>query len=138
MWLIPDAAPAATIVGDGEGALMKNGRGGAWRLLVAMLATLALVAGACGSDDATEDDAAPAVATTAAVEDTAAPAEEAPAEDAAAERQADALEEQAEQAPTEAQEEALEAEADRIEQEAGNADGGMTTENMPNTVPPAQ
>ena len=63
---------------------MKNGRGGAWRLLVAMLATLALVAGACGSDDATEDDAAPAVATTAAVEDTAAPAEEAPAEDAAA------------------------------------------------------
>ena len=58
--------------------------------------------------------------------------------DAAAERQADALEEQADQAPTEAQEEALEAEADRIEQEAGNADGGMTTENMPNTVPPAQ
>lgn len=60
------------------------------------------------------------------------------AEDAAAERQADSLEEQAEQAPTESQEEALENEADRIEQEAGNADGGMTTENMPDTVPPAQ
>ena len=59
-------------------------------------------------------------------------------QDAAAERQADALEEQAEQAPTQAQEEALEDEADRIEQQAGNADGGMTTENMPDTVPPAQ
>jgi NitT/TauT family transport system substrate-binding protein len=77
---------------------MKNGRGGAWRLLVAMLATLALVAGACGSDDATEDDAAPAVATTAAVEDTTAPAEEAPAEEAAAPAEEDAP---AEDAPAE-------------------------------------
>ncbi|MBO9500934.1 hypothetical protein [Brevundimonas sp. A19_0] len=57
------------------------------------------------------------------------------AEDAAAERKADALEEQAAMAPTEEQETALNAEADRIEQEAGNADGGMTTENTPNTSP---
>ena len=56
-------------------------------------------------------------------------------EDAAAERKADALEEQAAMAPTEEQETALNAEADRIEQEAGNADGGMTTENTPNTSP---
>jgi uncharacterized protein YcfL len=59
-------------------------------------------------------------------------------EDAAAEKQADALEEQAAAAPTEGQETALNAEADRIEQEAGNADGGMTTENTPNTSPSAQ
>jgi uncharacterized protein YcfL len=59
-------------------------------------------------------------------------------EDAAAEKQADALEEQAAQAPTEAEETALNAEADRIEQQAGNADGGMTTENTPNTSPSAQ
>lgn len=56
-------------------------------------------------------------------------------EDAAAEQQADALEAQADAAPTEAQEQALNAEADRIEQQAGNADGGMTTENTPNTSP---
>lgn len=55
--------------------------------------------------------------------------------DEAAEEQADALEEQAAAAPTEAQEQALNAEADRIEQQAGNADGGMTTENTPNTSP---
>ncbi|WP_029416042.1 hypothetical protein [Brevundimonas bacteroides] len=55
--------------------------------------------------------------------------------DEAAEEQADALEEQAAAAPTEAQEQALNAEADRIEQQAGNADGGMTTENSPNTSP---
>ncbi|MDZ4112956.1 MAG: hypothetical protein U1E18_25630 [Brevundimonas sp.] len=55
--------------------------------------------------------------------------------DKTAEVQADALEEQAAAAPTEAQETALNAEADRIEQEAGNADGGMTTENTPNTSP---
>ena len=59
-------------------------------------------------------------------------------QDAAAEKQADALEEQAAAAPTEAQETALNAEADRIEQQAGNADGGMTTENTPNTSPSAQ
>lgn len=57
-----------------------------------------------------------------------------PADDAA-EEQADALEEQAAAAPTEAQEQALNAEADRIEQQAGNADGGLTTENTPNTSP---
>ncbi|WP_298743404.1 hypothetical protein [uncultured Brevundimonas sp.] len=57
--------------------------------------------------------------------------------DNAAEQQADALEEQAAAAPTEAQETALNAEADRIEQQAGNADGGMTTENTPNTSPSA-
>lgn len=56
-------------------------------------------------------------------------------QDAAAEKQADALEAQAAQAPTEAQETALNAEADRIEQQAGNADGGMTTANTPNTSP---
>lgn len=55
--------------------------------------------------------------------------------DEAAEQQADALEEQAAAAPTEAQEQALNAEADRIEQQAGNADGGLTTENTPNTSP---
>ena len=33
------------------------------------------------------------------------------------------------------QEQALNAEADRIEQQAGNADGGMTTANTPNTSP---
>ncbi len=62
------------------------------------------------------------------------------AADKQAEIQADALEEQAAAAPTEAQETALNAEADRIEQQAGNADGGMTTENTPNTSPstPAQ
>ncbi|WP_122464549.1 hypothetical protein [Brevundimonas lutea] len=59
------------------------------------------------------------------------------AADAQAEQQADALEEQAAAAPTEAEETALNAEADRIEQEAGNADGGMTTENTPNTSPSA-
>ena len=55
--------------------------------------------------------------------------------DEKAEVQADALEQQAAAAPTEAQETALNAEADRIEQQAGNADGGMTTSNTPNTSP---
>jgi len=59
------------------------------------------------------------------------------AADKAAEEQADALEAQAAAAPTEAEETALNAKADRIEQEAGNADGGMTTENTPNTSPSA-
>ena len=57
------------------------------------------------------------------------------AADKSAEVQADALEEQAAAAPTEAQETALNEKADMIEQEAGNADGGMTTENTPNTSP---
>lgn len=57
------------------------------------------------------------------------------AADKQAEVQADALEQQAAAAPTEAQETALNAEADRIEQEAGNADGGMTTANTPDTSP---
>ena len=57
------------------------------------------------------------------------------AADKQAEVQADALEQQAAAAPTEQQETALNAEADRIEQQAGNADGGMTTANTPNTSP---
>ena len=57
------------------------------------------------------------------------------AADKSAEKQADALEQQAAAAPTESQETALNAEADRIEQQAGNADGGMTTANTPNTSP---
>ncbi|WP_339913433.1 hypothetical protein [uncultured Brevundimonas sp.] len=55
--------------------------------------------------------------------------------DKAAEVQADALEAQAAATSNEAQETALNAEADRIEQQAGNADGGMTTANTPNTSP---
>lgn len=55
------------------------------------------------------------------------------AADKAAEQQADALEAQAAATPNEAQEQALNAEADRIEQQAGNADGGMTTANTPST-----
>jgi len=50
-------------------------------------------------------------------------------------QKADALEAQAAATPNEAQEQALNAEADRIEQQAGNADGGMTTSNTPNTSP---
>ncbi len=57
------------------------------------------------------------------------------ASDAAAEKQADALEAQAAATPNEAAETALNAEADRIEQQAGNADGGMTTSNTPSTSP---
>lgn len=56
-------------------------------------------------------------------------------QDAAAEKKADTLEEQAAAAPTEAEEQALNEKADMIEQQAGNADGGMTTENTPNTSP---
>ena len=56
-------------------------------------------------------------------------------QDKAAERQADALEAQAAATPNEAQEKALNAEADRIEQQAGNADGGATTANTPDTSP---
>ena len=57
--------------------------------------------------------------------------------DKTAEVQADALEEQAAAAPTEAAETALNEKADTIEQQAGNADGGMTTANTPNTSPSA-
>lgn len=57
------------------------------------------------------------------------------AADKQAEATADSLEAQAEATPNEAREKALNAEADRIEQQAGNADGGMTTENTPNTSP---
>ena len=59
------------------------------------------------------------------------------AADKTAEVQADALEEQAAVAPTEAAETALNEKADTIEQQAGNADGGMTTANTPNTSPSA-
>ncbi len=59
------------------------------------------------------------------------------AADKTAEVQADALEQQAAVAPTEAAETALNEKADTIEQPAGNADGGMTTENTPNTSPSA-
>jgi anti-sigma factor RsiW len=55
--------------------------------------------------------------------------------DNAAETKADALEEPPAAAPTEAQETALNEKADMVEQQAGNADGGMTTENTPNTSP---
>ena len=55
--------------------------------------------------------------------------------DKTAEVQADALEEQAAAAPTEAAETALNEKAAMIEQQAGNADGGATTANTPNTSP---
>lgn len=57
------------------------------------------------------------------------------AADRQAEQQADALESQAAATSSEAQETALNEQADMIEQQAGNADGGMTTENTPNTSP---
>ncbi|WP_309643983.1 hypothetical protein [Phenylobacterium sp.] len=53
--------------------------------------------------------------------------------DKTAETKADALEAQAAATPNEAQEKALNAEADRVEQQAGNADGGATTDNRPGT-----
>lgn len=57
------------------------------------------------------------------------------AADRQAEQQADALEAQAAATPNEAEETMLNEKADMIEQQAGNADGGMTTENTPNTSP---
>ncbi|WP_411288614.1 hypothetical protein [Phenylobacterium sp.] len=57
------------------------------------------------------------------------------AADKNAEVKADALEAQAAVAPTEAAETALNAKADAIEQNAGNADGGATTANTPDTSP---
>lgn len=56
-------------------------------------------------------------------------------QDKAAEAKADQLEAQAAAAPNEAQEKALNAKADAIEQQAGNADGGATTANTPDTSP---
>ena len=55
--------------------------------------------------------------------------------DKTAEKQADALEAQAAATPNEAQEKALNAQADAVEQQAGNADGGATTKNTPDTSP---
>lgn len=55
--------------------------------------------------------------------------------DEKAEQQADALESQAAATPNEAEETMFNEKADQIEQQAGNADGGMTTENTPETSP---
>ena len=66
--------------------------------------------------------------------------------EATGEARADQLEAQAATAQTEAQRDALNAQADQVEknadrkadmveQKAGNADGGMTTANTPNTSP---
>ena len=57
--------------------------------------------------------------------------------DQEAEQQADALEAQAAATPNEAEETMLNEKADQIEQQAGNADGGMTTGNTPETSPSA-
>ena len=59
-------------------------------------------------------------------------------EDQQAETQADALEAQAAATNNEAVETELNAQADAIEQQAGNADGGATTENTPDTSPSTQ
>jgi hypothetical protein len=56
-------------------------------------------------------------------------------QDRAAENRADALESQAAATSNEAQERTLNNQADTIEQQAGNADGGMTTNNTPDTSP---
>lgn len=55
--------------------------------------------------------------------------------DKVAEQKADSLEAQAAATPNEAQEKALNAQADAVEQNAGNADGGATTANTPDTSP---
>lgn len=55
--------------------------------------------------------------------------------DQAAEEKADALEAQAAATPSETQETQLNAQADAVEQQAGNADGGATTANTPDTSP---
>lgn len=55
--------------------------------------------------------------------------------DKQAEAKADSLESQAAATPNEAQEKALNAQADAVEQQAGNADGGATTANTPDTSP---
>jgi len=56
-------------------------------------------------------------------------------QDKAAEAKADSLEAQAAATPNEAKEKALNAQADAVEQNAGNADGGATTQNTPDTSP---
>lgn len=56
-------------------------------------------------------------------------------QDKAAEATADKLESQAAATPDEGKEKALNAEADKVEQQAGNADGGATTSNTPDTSP---
>jgi hypothetical protein len=56
-------------------------------------------------------------------------------QDKAAEAKADNLEAQAAATPNEAQETQLNAQADAVEQQAGNADGGATTANTPDTSP---
>ena len=56
-------------------------------------------------------------------------------QDKAAEAKADSLESQAAATPSEPQEKALNAQADAVEQQAGNADGGATTANTPDTSP---
>jgi maltose-binding protein MalE len=53
--------------------------------------------------------------------------------DKSAEAKADALESQAAATPNEATEQSLNKQADQIEQQAGNVDGGATTENTPTT-----
>lgn len=55
--------------------------------------------------------------------------------DQAAEEKADALEAQAAATSNETMETQLNAQADAIEQQAGNADGGATTANTPDTSP---
>ena len=55
--------------------------------------------------------------------------------DKQAEKQADVLEAQAAATPNEAKETQLNSKADAIEQQAGNADGGATTANTPDTSP---
>lgn len=55
--------------------------------------------------------------------------------DKAAEAKADSLEAQAAATPNEAKETQLNAQADAVEQQAGNADGGATTANTPDTSP---
>ena len=57
--------------------------------------------------------------------------------EAQGEATADSLEAQAAATPNEQQEKDLNAQADHIEQQAGNADGGMTTANTPSTSPTA-
>jgi outer membrane murein-binding lipoprotein Lpp len=56
-------------------------------------------------------------------------------QDKAAEAKADSLEAQAAATPNEAKETQLNAQADAVEQQAGNADGGATTANTPDTSP---
>ena len=59
------------------------------------------------------------------------------AADKDAEMKADAMEAEANATSNEATETQLNAQADKMEQEAGNADGGMTTSNTPGASPSA-